>query len=360
MLRYVDMKALPPHLNDEDKALMEKLLGAGQLKHKYAVRLQTVLLRARGKGVGDAADFLGIAAATVSLHVRRYNDGGVESLLRDKTRKPGKPPVSQALKNKICRLVCTATPRGETHWSTRSLAEKAGISHTAVSAALRGHKLRPHVAQGRNYSTDPDFEAKLTDVVGLYMSPPENAIVLCVDEKTSIQALERSQPVLPILRNVPERQSVDYLRHGTTTLFAALDILGGNVIGECKATHTTEDFIAFLKKVHRSCAKGKALHIVTDNLSTHKTQAVRAYIESIPERFVLHFTPTHSSWLNLVERWFAEITNKRIRRGSFASLPQLIAAIKEYIRAWNASGRTFTWTKKPDDILAKIRKATSS
>ena len=162
------------------------------------------------------------------------------------------------------------------------------------------------------------------------------------------------------MRNVPGRQSADYLRHGTTTLFAALDVLGGNVIGECKPTHTAEDFIAFLKKVSRSCAKGKTLHIVADNLSAHKTKAVYGYLASVPGRFVLHFTPTHSSWLNLVERWFAEITNKSIRRGSFESVPQLVAAIKDYIRAWNASGRTFTWTKKSVDILAKIRKAKSS
>jgi len=354
------MKALKPNLNEEDKELMEQLLEAGQLKHKYAVRLQTVLLRARGKGTGEIADFLGLDPATVPLHIRRYNGGGVGSLLRDKTRKPGKAPVSQAAKDEVCRLACNETPPGETHWSTRSLARKAGVSHTSVSMILRGHGLRPHLTQGRNYSGDPDFEAKLKDVVGLYMSPPENAIVLCVDEKTQIQALERSQPVLPILRNVPERQSVDYLRHGTTTLFAALDILGGNVIGECKATHKADDFIAFLRKVDRSCEKGKTLHAVVDNLSTHKTKAVRAYLDSVPGRFVLHFTPTHSSWLNLVERWFAEITNKRIRRGSFGSVPQLVAAIKDYIRAWNASGRTFTWTKTPDDILAKIRKAKSS
>lgn len=338
---------------------MEKLLNAGRLSHKYAVRLQTVLLRARGKGTREISDFLGIHPNSVGSYVRRYNDGGICALLRDKTRKPGKPPVSQATKDEICRLVCAEKPKGETHWSCRGIAKRVGIGRTTASAVLRGLGLRPHITQRRNYSDDPDFEAKLKDVVGLYMSPPENAIVLCVDEKTQIQALERSQPVLPILRNVPERQSVDYLRHGTTTLFAALDMASGNVIGECNATHRSEDYIRFLRKVDRACVKGKVLHIVTDNLATHKTKAVREYFDSVPGRFVQHFTPTHSSWLNLVERWFAEITNKRIRRGSFESVPQLIAAIKEYIRTWNASGRTFTWTKKPDDILVKIRRAQS-
>jgi len=355
----VGMKTIEPNLNSEDRDMMERLLSAGRLRHKYAVRLQAVLRRADGWGAGEIAGILGMHLNTVRSCVRRYNGGGVEALLRDKTRKPGKPPVSQAVKDEICRLVCAETPRGETHWSCRSLARKVGIGRTSASAILQGLGLKPHLSLGRNYSGDPDFEAKLRDVVGLYMSPPENAIVLCVDEKTQIQALERSQPILPVLRNVPGRQSVDYLRHGTTTLFAALDILSGNVIGDCGPTHRAEDFIRFLKRVDRACAKGKTLHIVTDNLSAHKTAAVREYLGSVPGRFVQHFTPTHSSWLNLVERWFAEITNKRIRRGSFESVPQLIAAIREYIRVWNASGRTFTWTKKPDDILAKIRKATS-
>jgi transposase len=213
--------------------------------------------------------------------------------------------------------------------------------------------------KNRNYSNDPDFESKLKDVVGLYLKPPQNAVILCVDEKSQIQALERSQPVLPIIRKVPERQSVDYLRHGTATLFAALDVLSGRVIGECNPAHNSEDFIRFLKKVDKACAKGKVLHIVADNLSAHKTKAVYEYIETVPERFVLHFIPAHSSWLNLVERWFAEITNKRIRRGSFESVRELTTAIKEYIKTWNKSGRSFTWTKKPDEIIAKINKAKS-
>ena len=189
------------------------------------------------------------------------------------------------------------------------------------------------------------------------MNPPKNSIILCVDEKNQIQALERSQPVLPIIRNVPERQTVDYLRHGTTTLFAALDLLTGNVIGECRERHTSDDYICFLKKIDKACAKKKVLHIVTDNLSAHKTKAVYEYLKSVPKRFVVHFIPTHSSWLNLVERWFAEITNKRIRRGSFESVPQLIKAINNYIKTWNKSGKTFSWTKTSDEIISKVNKA---
>jgi len=354
------MKALQPQLNQEDKELMEKLLSTGHLEQKFAQRLQTILLRARNKETGDIADFLGIHQSSVSAYINRYNAFGINSLLHDKTRKPGKEPVHQDIKNEICRLVCNEKPKSETHWSSRTVARRVGISHTRVSQILREYGLKPHKTSKRNYSNDPEFEKKLTDVVGLYLKPPKNAIVWCIDEKTQIQALERSQPILPIIRNVPERQTVDYLRHGTTTLFAALDVLSGNVIGECKERHTAEDFIKFLRKVDKVSDKKKVLHIVMDNLSAHKTNEVNEYTRSFKkERFVLHFIPTHSSWLNLVERWFAEITNKQIRRGSFESVEELTKAIKDYIKNWNKSGRSFTWTKKPDEILAKIEKAKS-
>jgi transposase len=353
------MKALQPNLNAEDKDLMEKLLAAGHVQFKYAVRLQTVLLRAKGKGTSEISEFLGINQATVSSYINRYNIYGIDALLRDKTRKPGKEPISQEVKNEICRLVCNEKPAGETHWSCRTLAKKVGIGHASVNLILKELGLQPHLVSKKNYSKDPFFEEKLRDVVGLYLNPPENAIVLCVDEKSQIQALERSQPVLPIMRKVPERQTVDYLRHGTTTLFAALDVLSGQVIGECNATHTSSDFIEFLKQVNKRCAAEKVLHIVADNLSAHKTKSVYAYLDSVPGRFVMHFIPTHSSWLNLVERWFAEITNKQIRRGSYKSVEQLRDAIKEYIKSWNNSGRSFKWTKEPEVILDKIRKAKS-
>ena len=353
------MKALQPELNPEDKELMEKLLSAGHIEYKYAVRLQTILLRAKNKGTEEISEFLGIHQATVSSYINRYNACGIDSLLQDKTRKPGKEPICQGIKDEICRLVCNEKPAGETAWSCRSLAKKVGIGHASVNTILREYGLKPHLVSRRNYSNDPLFEEKLKDVVGLYLNPPENAIILCVDEKSQIQALERSQPVLPIIRNVPERQTVDYLRHGTTTLFAALDVLNGKVIGDCKETHSAKDFIQFLKKVNKACAPKKVLHIVADNLSAHKTKEVNDYLESMPGRFVLHFIPTHSSWLNLVERWFAEITNKQIRRGSYESVAQLTKAIKDFIKSWNKSGRSFKWTKEPEEILAKIKKAKS-
>jgi transposase len=351
------MRKIQPQINKEDKLLMEKLLSTGHLEQKFAQRIQTVLLREKGKGTGDIAEFLMLNQSTVSLYINRYNKYGISSLLRDKTRKPGKKPVSQKIKDEICRLACNTKPKDETHWSSRTLAKRVGISHNAVSHILHEYGLKPHLTIKRNYSTDPDFMAKMEDVVGLYLKPPKNAIVLCVDEKTQIQALERTQPVLPIIRNVPERQTVDYERNGTTTLFAALNVFSGKVTGECKGFHSSQDYINFLKKLDKENPQKKVLHIVSDNLSAHKTKAVYEYLESRPKRFVFHFIPTHSSWLNMVERWFAEITTKRIRRGSFESVPQLVKAIKSYIKTWNKSGRSFTWTKKPEEIIAKIRKA---
>jgi transposase len=297
-----------PCLNAEDKDLMEKILAAGTIRHKFAVRLQAVLHRANGKGTNDIAGFLGIHPMTVSLYVKRYNTGGLDALIRDKTRKPGKPPVSEEKKREICRIACSEKPKDETHWSTRTLGKRVGVGHDAVNRILRERDIKPHLVKSFQFSNDPDFESKLADVVGLYLNPPADAIILCVDEKSQIQALERTQPILPLLPHVPERQTVDYERHGTTTLFAALDVLTGNVTGECKSTHKAEDYIEFLKTVNKSCEKRKVLHIIADNYSTHKTKDVKAYLESIPGRFVTHFIPTHSSWLNLIERWFASET----------------------------------------------------
>jgi transposase len=295
----------------------------------------------------------------VSLYINRYNTLGIEPLLHDKTRKPGGKPISQEIKEEICRVVCTGKPKDQTHWSIGILAQRAGISRTAVNTILREYGLQAHPVSKAHYSSDPGCERKPKDVAGLYMNPPGHAIILCVDEKSQIQALERTQPILPIIRNVPERQSMDYERHGATTFFAALDLLSGNVIGECMDSHKPEDYVKFLKKVNKNCEKDRVLHIVADNLSTHKTKLVCGYLDSVPGRFVVHYIPTHSSRLNLVERWFAEITNKRIRRGSWESVSQLKQAIKEYIKTWDKSGKKLVWTKDADDILAKIDKAKS-
>jgi transposase len=346
-----------PNINEEDKQLMKNLLASGHIVHKFAVRLQTVLNRAEGKSPNDISSFLGIYRTTVSAYVNRYNSGGIDSLLHDKTRKPGKEKISEEKKNQICVVACKEKPKDATHWSVRDLAKRFKLGKSTVNNILRERNIKPHIRQGFQFSTDPEFEEKLTDVVGLYMNPPDNAIILCIDEKSQIQALERTQPILPMLPGVPERQSHDYYRHGTTTLFAALDALNGNIIGDCKERHTSEDFISFLKTVDRKSPKGKTLHVILDNYATHKKDTVKEYIESMDGRFVLHFIPTHSSWLNLVERWFAEITNKRIRRESWNSVEELITAIRSYIKTWNKSKRFFSWIKTPEVILQKISKA---
>ena len=351
------MKEICPQLNKEDQLLMERLLKLGEIKHKYAVRLQTVLLRASGKEVMEVSEFLRVNKSTVSRLVRRYNERGVEGLLKDKTRKPGTLPISQELKNAICTTVCSEKPKNATHWSRTSLSKRFNVSASSVGRILQEANLKPHLVKRFTFSKDENFEEKLTDVVGLYLNPPDNALVLCVDEKTQIQALERSQPIFPILRKVPERQSHDYFRHGTTTLFAALDVLTGNVIGDCNKTHKSVDFIKFLKKVNKSCERGKVLHVILDNYSTHKTKEVKEFIEKRNGRFVFHFTPTHASWLNLVERWFAELTNKRIRRESWKSVQELVTAIKLFIDDWNKLGKPFMWTKSPDSIFNSIEKA---
>jgi transposase len=346
-----------PNASDEEITLMESILAKGEVAHKYAVRIQTVLNRARGLSTNDVALFLSIDPVTVSRYVRRFNDGGVNALLRDKSRKPGKQPVSEEVKNEITRVVCQEKPVDATHWSTRELAKRFGIGHATVNNILRERGLKPHLVKRFQASSDPDFDAKLKDVIGLYLDPPENAIVLCVDEKSQIQALERSQPILPLLPGVPERQTHDYYRHGTTTLFAALNVVSGRVIGECKPTHRANDYVEFLKLLQKKTPKKKVIHIVADNYSAHKAPAVREYLDSKPGRFVEHFIPTHSSWLNMVERWFAEITTKRIRRESWNSVQELERSITEYIKHWNDSGKCFTWTKGYDEVKRKTAKA---
>jgi transposase len=348
------MKEVLPQITDEEVEIMEKVLAAGNIQHKYAVRIQTVLNRHRGKSTNDTASFLGINIITVSRYVKRFNQGGIKSLLEDKTRLPGKAPISNEQKNELYRIVCNEKPKEGTHWSIRSLEKRTGINRTSVNTILRERGLKPHLVKKFQYSNDPEFEHKLKDVVGLYLNPPDNAIVLCIDEKSQIQALERTQPILPILPGVPERQTCDYYRNGTTTLFAALNVLTGKVIGECKDKHTAAEYIALLKKVDASYPEGKTLHIIADNYATHKTEAVRKYLASRGNRFVEHFIPTHSSWLNLVERWFAEITNKRIRRESWSSVEQLTRAIKDYIKHWNKTGRKFQWVKTADHISNSI------
>jgi len=340
--------------------MMDQLLSDGSLPHAQATRIQVVLGRAEGKSTTEIAQVLRIHVQTVSDIVHRFNELGVEGLLKQPNHKPGKKPVAQDVINRILKLVQSKRPEAATHWSTREIAKRVGISHTKVHQILRAHDLKPHRVERFRTSDDPEFERKLEDVVGLYLNPPENAIVLSIDEKSQVQALERAQPILPLRPGIPERQTHDYERHGVTNLYAALNVASGQVIGACVERHRAQEYIEFLKLVDKRAPRRKVLHLIVDNASSHDTKAVREYLSDRPKRFVVHFTPTHSSWLNLVERWFSEITTKRIRRGSFASVRELERAIMDYIHHWNDSGRCFVWSKTSKQILRKVRKAAQS
>jgi transposase len=278
-----------PVITEEELAVLRTLVDSGKLPSKFAIRLLVILNRAAGKTLESISEFLAVSLSSVIRYVKRFNSGGLESLLKDKTRKPGKTPVSVETKNKICATACNEKPKNAAHWSVRSLAKRVGVSKSTVNNILRERGIKPHLVETFQFSTDEKFEEKLEDVVGLYMNPPDNAIVLCVDEKSQIQALERTQPLLPLRENIPARQTSDYERHGTTTLFAALNVLSGEVIGTCTEHHKAEDYIEFLKTVDKKCEAGKTLHIIVDNYSTHKTKEVKAYIERVPGRFRMHF-----------------------------------------------------------------------
>jgi transposase len=347
--------AVLPKVNAAEREMMDRLLAAQSLDHVQVTRLQVVLGRAEAKSSTEIAAVLRIHVQTVSDIVHRFNKYGVDGLLKQPNHKPGKAPVSQKVINQVLKVVQEQQPEDATHWSTREIAKKVGISHTKVHQILRAHDLKPHLVKRFRASEDPAFEEKLEDIVGLYLNPPENAIVLCVDEKSQVQALERAQPILPL--RPPERQTHDYVRHGVTNLYAALNVASGKVIGALADRHRQTEYIQFLQVVDRRTPKKKVLHLIVDNASSHNTKTVREFLEQRPGRFVVHFTPTHASWLNLVERWFSEITTRRIRRGSWSSVRDLERAIMDYIHHWNESGRRFVWAKTADQILSRVQKA---
>lgn len=345
-------KGIIPKINDAQRAL---LIGAqkGKLKPKQMKRVQAVLARCDGVKVKELAKVLRVDRTQISRWVRVFRKNGIEALIKDKSRPSRIPAVSSALEEKVCRLTVQEKPKNATHWTTRSMAKRVGLSHNKVSEIWRKYDLKPHIVKRFKISRDPQFESKMADVVGLYLNPPEKSMVFCVDEKSQIQALQRSQPNLPMRSGSPERQTHDYHRHGTTTLFAALDVISGKVLGQCKNRHRANEFIDFLKHIDANTPRKFDLHIISDNYAAHKTADVKKFLQDHP-RFKMHFTPTSSSWLNLVERWFAEITNKRIRRGDWNSVRDLTRAIYAYIREWNKDPKPFRWTKKASEINAKI------
>jgi transposase len=286
----------------------------------------------------------------------RYIDEGVDGLLHDKTRPSRVPPLADAVKLAVLAKTATEEPANATHWSRASMAQATGVSPSSVGRIWKEAGLKPHLVKRFKISNDPKFEEKVTDIVGLYLNPPERAIVLSVDEKSQIQALDRTQPGLPLKKGRAATMTHDYKRNGTTTLFAALDVKSGIVIGECRPRHRAREFLAFLRHIDKCVLPHLDVHLICDNYSTHKTPEVKAWLKKHP-RFKMHFTPTSASWLNLVERFFAKITTQRIRRGTFTSVAELEKAIHDYLDRHNAKPKPFKRTKSAKTILDKERRA---
>ena len=317
-----------------------------------AMRSRIVLAAADGGSNTELARRLGVAIMTVRRWRNRFAELRCDGLL-DEPR-PGRPRVvGDAAIEALIAATLETTPPDATHWSTRSMAKQLGMSQSTVSRVWRAFGLAPHKQDSWKLSTDPLFVEKVRDVVGLYLNPPERALVLCVDEKTQIQALNRTAPVLPMLPGTPARASHDYVRHGTSSLYAALDVTTAKVIGSLHARHRATEFLAFLRKIDAAVPADLDCHLVLDNSSTHKTPTVKRWLAAHP-RLVLHFTPTSTSWLNLVERWFAELTTKKLRRGTHTSVRALNKDIRAWIDTWNDNPRPYVWTKTADQILASI------
>ena len=335
---------------------LEQLLTDGNTAQKIAKRARIVLMTADGHGVVAIMREVGVSKTTVWRWQDYFAEAGVDGLIKGRSKPPGRKPLSAAMKLKVVEKTVKERPANATHWSVRSMAEEMGISHTSVQRIWAEHGLKPHLVRSFKISNDPDFVAKVEDIVGLYVDPPEKALVLSVDEKSQIQALDRTQPGLPLKKGRAGTMTHDYKRNGTTTLFAALDVAAGTVIGECLARHRADEFLSFLKTIDRETPAHLDLHLILDNYVTHKTPAVKRWLAR-HKRFTLHFTPTSSSWLNLVERLFAEITRQRIRRGTFNDVTELKTAIDEWIEHRNQNPKPFKWTASAKSILAKHRRA---
>ncbi len=342
-------------LTDEQKSELSRLARSKRTSVRLAQRARIVLLAAQGVLNKDIAIKLGIGRVQVARWRERYLEAGLQGIERDLPR--GAPPVKLD-SAKLVELTTQTTPEAATHWSTRKMGAALGVSASTVMRHWQAHGLKPHLVRGFKVSRDPKFVEKLEDIVGLYMSPPEHALVLCGDEKSQVQALDRTQPGLPLKKGRAQTMTHDYKRHGTTTLFAALNVLDGKVIGQCQQRHTHAEWLKFLRKIDRETPKGKTLHLIADNYATHKHPAVQEWLARHP-RFNMHFTPTSASWLNMVERFFRDITTERLRRGIFTSVSELETAIDEYVAHHNTNPKPFIWTKSARDILQKVIRANS-
>lgn len=340
-------------LDKEAHDKLEKIARSSLSPVRLAQRARIVLLASEGIENRDIAKVLGIGRVKVSRWRNRYAEKGFAGIERDLPR--GAPPR----KVDVARLVELTTqhkPKGATHWSTRKAAVELGVDATTVGRHWRRLGLKPHLERTFKVSRDPKFVEKLEDIVGLYRSPPENALVLSCDEKSQVQALDRTQPGLPLKKGRAETMTHDYKRNGTTTLFAALNVLDGTVIGQCQQRHRHTEWLKFLRQIDQQTPKEKTLHLIVDNYATHKHPKVQEWLKKHP-RFIMHFTPTSASWLNMVERFFRDLTQDRLRRGVFTSVPDLIEAINQYIAVHNKKPKPFVWTAKANDILEKVMRA---
>jgi transposase len=341
-------------LTDEQRATLQRWSRGRRTPARLVRRARIVLLAAEGKRNEQIATELGVERTIVGRWRQRFVGHGLAGIEKDAPRGGRKPNTRLAAK--IIEYTTRRQPSNATHWSTNSLARELGVSQSRVSRVWRANGLKPHLTRTFKVSNDPQFVEKLVDVVGLYLNPPEKALVLCADEKSQIQALDRTQPGLPLKKGRCGTMTHDYKRNGTTTLFAALELAEGRLIGTCLPRHRHQEWIQFLRMIDQNTPEDLDLHLIVDNYATHKHPKVKTWLKRHP-RFHMHFTPTASSWLNLVERWFRDITDKRIRRGVFHSVKQLIHAIEAYIGEHNENPRSFVWSAKAEAILAKVRRA---
>ena len=338
-----------------DRRRLEAIVAGRSTPQKQVWRAEIVLLSAEGAGTVEIMRRTGTSKTCVWRWQERFATEGVEGLLRDKTRPSRVPPLRQEVIDRVVVLTATEPPHEATHWTADAMAEAAGISASSVRRIWRAHRLQPHRIRTFKLSKDPAFAAKLRDIVGLYVAPPAHAVVLSMDEKPQIQALDRTQPGLPMKEGRPATMTYDYERNGTTTLFAALNVLDGTVLGRCMQRHRHQEFIRFLNAVEAGVPAGKPIHAVLDNYATHKHPKVMAWLARHP-RWTFHFTPTSASWLNAVEGLFAKLTKRRLKRGVFGSLVELQSAIKRFLAETNADLRPFVWTANPDHIIEKVRR----
>lgn len=343
-------------MSDIQRATLEQLSRSQTAAHRQVQRAKALLLAADGVANTRISAEVGVTPVTVRAWRARFEEEGLAKLGQVREGRGRKARISEEQVRAIVHDTLHTTPEGETHWSCRTMAKHAGVSSATVQRIWSNLGIKPHLVDQFKISNDPRFEEKLTDVVGLYLNPPEKAVVLCMDEKSQVQALDRTQPSLPMVKGRGATMTHDYKRNGTTTLFAALNVLTGEVTGRCFDRHRHEEFLKFLKVIDAEVPKGQAVHLILDNYSTHKHAEVQRWLKR-HKRFHLHFTPTSSSWLNQVERWFRDLDAKALRRGSFNSVPDLIAAIEDYLRANNTDPRPFVWTATAESILAKVTRA---